>query len=154
MSELVEVKVLLGKNGILPKQMTPGSAGFDFFAPVDAVIFPKEIVKIDTRVRFKFPPKTWIQLATKSSHAIKGLTVLGGVCDNDYRGNIIFIIKNLSEEIHMIKKGGAVGQGIFQTMTSIEFSVTTEREAKWNSGSERKAQGFGSTTVGAKEMKK
>ena len=40
----------------LPQRATAGSAGYDFFAPVDLVLAPGETIKIPTGVR------SWIQV--------------------------------------------------------------------------------------------
>jgi len=65
---------------------------------------------------------------------------MGGVIDSGYRGEVMVIIKNLSEEIYNITPGQKIAQIIIQPFVSPEL-----KEEIINDDTERQTKGFGSS---------
>lgn len=133
----------------LPIRKTKCSAGYDFEAAEDTIIpsFKKgtKPTLVKTGVKAYMKEDEVLILANRSSNpGKKGLIMANsiGVVDSDYYGNpdndghIMFAFYNIKEEDVEIKKGEAIGQGIFQKFLSIDNDNATE---------ERKG-GFGSTS--------
>src|SRR5215203_3786145 len=89
----------LSPNAILLERKTPQSAGYDL-TPVSAfTLAPGEQQLLNLELALGIPEGTYGQLHIRSSLAKKkGLTVLAGVIDADYRGPINIILHNLGNE--------------------------------------------------------
>ena len=132
----------------MPVRKTKHSAGYDIEALEDTIIpsFQKgdKPTLVKTGIKAYMAEDEVLILANRSSNpGKKGLILANsiGVIDSDYYGNkendghIMFAFYNIKDEDILIKKGDAIGQGIFQ-----KFLVTDDD----NAGGERKG-GFGST---------
>ena len=133
----------------LPIRKTAKSAGYDFECAEDIVVpsFKKGMAPtlIKTGVKAYFKKDEVLYLYNRSSNPKKKGLVLAnsvGVIDADYYnnpdndGHIMFAFYNIKEEDVLIKKGEAIGQGIFQKfLTSDDDQATGER-----------LSGFGSTS--------
>ena len=133
----------------LPIRKTKCSAGYDIEAAEDTVIpsFKKgnKPTLVKTGLKAYMQEDEVLILANRSSNpGKKGLILANsiGVIDSDYYenpdndGHIMFAFYNIKEEDIEIKKGDAIGQGIFQ-----KFLITDNDVA----GGERTG-GFGSTS--------
>ncbi len=129
----------------LPKRATKGSAGYDFFLPMNITIKPKESLQIPTGIRAKIVPGWLLEMLPKSSQGFKFRLQLDntiGVIDSDYfdaknEGHIIVQITNdtYEEKIMKIMKGKAFVQGIF-----LPYGITVDDDTDGN-----RVGGFGST---------
>ena len=133
----------------LPIRKTKYSAGYDIEAAEDCIIssFKKgaKPTLIKTGLKAYMGEDEVLILANRSSNpGKKGLILANsiGVIDSDYYGNpdndghIMFAFYNVKDEDVEIKKGDAIGQGIFQ-----KFLTTDEDVA-----SGERTGGFGSTS--------
>lgn len=130
----------------LPRRATKGSAGYDFYAPVDITLKPGETMKIPTGIRVKMEPEWVLQVFPRSGLGFKYRLQLDntvGVIDSDYyysdnEGHIFCKITNDSKENKSIevKAGTGICQGIF-----VEYGVTVDDDADGIRNG-----GFGSTT--------
>lgn len=107
----------------LPEPATYGSAGSDFYAPVDISLVPNASIVIATGVKAHCAPFTMLNIYPRSGLGFKYFVRLAntvGVIDSDYYGNedndgCIFVkIRNEGQKELKIKKGEAFCQGIFQ----------------------------------------
>ena len=111
----------------LPVRKTKCSAGYDIESAEDTVIpsFKKgnKPTLVKTGIKAYMGEDEVLILANRSSNpGKKGLILANsiGVIDSDYYGNpdndghIMFAFYNIKEEDIEIKKGDAIGQGIFQ----------------------------------------
>jgi len=80
----------------LPRRATNGSAGFDIYAPDPIVLLPGMPVKVETGLQLFVPDGLVGKLESRSSLAIRGVLVLGGVIDSDYQGEISVLLTNVS----------------------------------------------------------
>lgn len=130
----------------LPKRATKGSAGYDFFAPVDIVLNPGETVKIPTGIRVEMNPDWVLKLYPRSGLGFKYRLQLNntvGIIDSDYfysdnEGHIFSKITNDTNEgkTVTISAGTGVMQGIF-----LEYGITEDDDV-----TTVRNGGFGSTT--------
>jgi dUTP pyrophosphatase len=133
----------------MPIRKTKYSAGYDIEAAEDCIIpsFKKGMkpTLVKTGVKAYMLEDEVLILANRSSNpGKKGLILANsiGVIDSDYYGNpdndghIMFAFFNIKDEDIEIKKGDAIGQGIFQ-----KFLVVDE-----DSADGERLGGFGSTS--------
>lgn len=126
----------------IPTRATPGSVGYDVTSVETVKIQHGETVKISTGISCMTPAGTYIRIAPRSSLSKKGLTVEGGVIDNDYRGDIGVLIHNQTSthKPMVIRAGQRIAQFIFET-NSLPCLLTTD----FLPDTERGQGGFGST---------
>lgn len=97
-----------------PSKGTTGAAGFDLRAADRFEVPGWGRTMVSTGVSIKLPPGCYGRIAGRSSLALMGLTVLGGVVDEDYSGEIMVIIANLSEVNLIMEKGAKIAQLILE----------------------------------------
>ncbi len=130
----------------LPKRATTGSAGYDFFSPIDFTLAPGETIKLATGIRVKIDEGWVLKLYPRSGLGFKFRLQMNntvGIIDSDYyhsdnEGHIFAKITNDSNEgkTLSIKQGEGFMQGIF-----VEYGVTYDDEV-----TAIRNGGFGSTT--------
>lgn len=105
----------------LPKRATAGSAGYDFFSPVDFELKPGETIKIPTGIRCEMDSHWVLMLFPRSSLGFKyqmGMCNTIPVVDADYaysdnEGHIFVKLVNRGDKMVEIKRGEGFAQGIF-----------------------------------------
>lgn len=144
-SEYKNVNIELEENGILPTLGSEYSAGFDFYyTGEDIIVIPPGKHKlIPLNIKLELNKDTVLLFYTKSSYAVKGIFVLGGVIDSDYRGTIGAILMNLGDSEVEIEPYMKVCQGIIHNIESrmVRFNQVDSIVSKTNRGE----GGFGST---------
>ena len=131
----------------LPKRATTGSAGYDFFAPVDICLEKNKTILVPTGIRAKIDEGWVLNIFPRSGLGFKHRIQLDntvGIIDSDYyyssnEGHIMIKIScDAYDEGHMVEiiKGSGFAQGIF-----MPFGITADDEV-----SEIRDGGFGSTT--------
>lgn len=130
----------------LPARATKGSAGYDFFSPLDFTLNPGESIKIPTGIRVFIEDGWVLKIYPRSGLGFKYRLQLNntvGIIDSDYyysdnEGHMFIKITNDSRENKTlsIKKGDAFAQGIF-----VEYGITYDDAA-----CETRNGGFGSTS--------
>ena len=131
---------LLNENAVAPSRGTPDSAGLDVSCTEDIVIEPHSFVTIPLHLSVECRPGTYVQLQERSSMAIKGLTLAGGVIDSDYRGNIHAIPINNSNVPVVLKKGQKFAQMIVKHISLPSVAIVNALTP-----TKRGEKGFGST---------
>ena len=130
----------------LPVRKTKGSAGYDFEAGEDTLIPAKSVLPtlIPTGIKAYMRSDEVLYLYNRSSNPKKKGLVLAnsvGVIDSDYYGNpdndghIMFAFYNVKNEDIIIKKGEAIGQGVFSKYLLIDDDTAATK----------RIGGFGST---------
>lgn len=130
----------------LPMRATVGSAGYDFFVPVDVVLHPGETIKIPTGIRVWMEKEWVLKSYPRSGLGFKYRLQLNntvGIIDSDYynsdnEGHIFAKITNDSNEEKSVslKTGEGFMQGIF-----VEYGITVD-----DAVTDVRNGGFGSTT--------
>ena len=113
----------------LPVRATAGSAGYDFFAPVDITMKPGETVKIPTGIRVEMEQDWVLKCYPRSGLGFKFRLQLNntvGIIDSDYfysdnEGHIFAKITNDSNEGKSVSIQAGTGfmQGIFVCYASV-----------------------------------
>ncbi len=98
----------------LPKFALSGDAGMDLFSLEDKIIKNGQITEIHTGIEIELPPQTVGLIWDKGGVAHMGLKTMGGVIDENYRGEIIIIVSNLSFGDYIVEKGDKVAQLLIQ----------------------------------------
>ncbi len=143
-----------GKGGVeayktlkLPARATAGSAGYDFYSPVDFTLKPNETIKIPTGIRSKIENGWVLMIYPRSGLGFKYRLQLNntvGVIDSDYynsdnEGHIMIKITNCSNENKTVtvKSGEAFAQGVF-TPFGITYNDSADGERNGGFGSTNK----------------
>jgi deoxyuridine 5'-triphosphate nucleotidohydrolase len=135
---------------IIPEIKTEGSIGFDLQAQESHKIHPKDSQLITTGIAITPPPGYFAKVESRSSFAMNGFIVVGGIIDPDYTGEIKVILKNLSEfQTANIKREDRIAQIILYKACTGRIKEVQELQQ-----THRGNRGFGSTRVNAvkKEM--
>lgn len=148
-------RFLLDSNGVagateydtvkLPMRATKGSAGYDFYSPIDFMLAPGETIKVATGIRVCMEEGWVLKIYPRSGLGFKyrlGLNNTVGIIDQDYyfsdnEGHIQIKMTNASNEgkTLSVKAGDAFAQGIF-----IEYGITYDDDV-----TDQRNGGFGST---------
>jgi dUTP pyrophosphatase len=129
----------------LPSYATPGAAGADLRAAVDAdlILEPGAHALVPTGLKIALPAGHEAQVRPRSGLAAKhALTVVNapGTVDADYRGEIHVILINLGTQAVTIERGMRIAQMVVAPVVQAVFSAVDELD-----GTERGSGGFGST---------
>ena len=131
----------LDARAVLPKRGSALAAGLDVCSIEDLNIAPRQRVMARTGLAVAIPPGFYGRVAPRSGLASKkGLDVLAGVIDSDYRGEVCVLLYNTGDEPIKLPAGSKICQLI------VEQIITPE--AAWASDLDetaRGAGGFGST---------
>lgn len=131
---------LLSDRARLPTRANPLDAGMDLYTPLFERIEPGEITQINLWIASEFPSGYFCMIKDRSSLAAKGIHVLGGVIDPDYRGPWKVVLINLSQDRHRLEAGDRIAQALLLPVVS--YSII---QASSLSETERGEKGFGST---------
>ncbi len=144
---MTKVKIINKSGNPLPKYKTELSAGMDLHAHIEEPITlkPLERALVPTGLHIELDQGYEAQIRPRSGLAIKkGVTVLNtpGTIDADYRGEIMVIMINLSNEEFIITNGERICQMIIAKHETVRWS-----EVEVLNDTERGAGGFGHTGV-------
>lgn len=134
--------VMLDAGAKMPVRSTGGSAGYDLSAANRTSVMPWRTEPVDTGVHVAIP-EGWVGLVfERSSLHKRGLSLANkvGVIDSDYRGPIVLMMRNSTEQERVIDMGERVAQLVIVPFVSpdlIEVGSLDETE--------RSEGGFGST---------
>lgn len=130
----------------LPKRATKGSAGYDFFSPIDIVLNPGESIKVPTGIRCHINEGWVLKCYPRSGLGFKFRLQLNntvGIIDSDYynaknEGHIFAKVTNDSNEKKVVRLSAGEGfiQGVF-----VEYGITEDDDAEGE-----RIGGMGSTT--------
>ena len=130
----------------LPRRATAGSAGYDFFSPVDVVLHPGETIKIPTGIRVEMDQEWVLKCYPRSGLGFKYRLQMNntvGIIDSDYfysdnEGHIFAKITNDTNKGKTVEIPAGTGfmQGIF-----VEYGITVDDEV-----TDVRNGGLGSTT--------
>lgn len=131
----IQLKILdsrLGKQFPLPEYATPGSAGVDLRACIDAPlqILPKQTVLIETGMAVFIADDTIAAtILPRSGLGHRHGIVLGnlvGLIDSDYQGPLMISVWNRSDEIYTISPGERIAQLVFLPVIKAAFDIVSD----------------------------
>ncbi len=126
----------------LPTRAHKNDAGLDLYSAENCTLFSGDIAGIKTGIKMQIPDGHAGLIWDKSGLARAGLHTLGGVIDSGYRGEIVVLIKNLSEDIFNISAGQKIAQILIQKIEALEVA-----EGEISDETERDGNGFGSSGI-------
>lgn len=134
------------QNLKLPRRATTGSAGYDFYSPVDFDLQPGESLKMPTGIRVQMEEGWVLKVYPRSGLGFKYRLQLNntvGIIDSDYfysdnEGHIFAKLTNDTNENKVVELKADTGfmQGIF-----VEYGITVDDDV-----TDVRNGGFGSTT--------
>ena len=113
LSEKVKIQKL-DTNAKIPERATNGSVGYNLHAPISTIIPASQSIKIPLNFAISTPSSLYPLITDCSSLASKGITICGGIIDNDYRGNVIVCLHNETNLPFCITKHDSIAQLIFE----------------------------------------
>lgn len=128
-----------------PFRGTQHAAAIDFHSPPNwepRYIEPGLPLVIPLNYAVQIPHGHYGQLAIRSSLALRGLMLLGGVIDSDYRGEVRAIVVNSSTVPFLLEPGSRFCQMIVVQISEAGLEFVTHRNQLTDTG---RAGGFGST---------
>ena len=144
---MVKIKVVNTGCQPLPAYATSQSAGMDLRANIESPItlHPMERTLVPTGIRIELPEGYEAQVRPRSGLALKhGITVLNtpGTIDADYRGELMVLLINFSQDDFVIQEGERIAQMVIAKHEQAEFvEVETLDETERGTG------GYGHTGV-------
>lgn len=130
----------LQKNAIVPIYDHADDAGFGIYSIEEKILKPMEYYAVATGISSEIPQDYFVSFRDRSSMAVKGLHIMGGVIDAGYRGEWKVILINLSGADYKIEVGDKIAQGILQSAKQAKIEVVEDL-----SNTSRGEGGFGST---------
>ncbi len=131
-------------DAVTPIYASPGACAFDLSLIEDAMIAPRQIVRLRTGLVICVPEGYTLLIAARSSLPRKyGLCVPQGfgIVDNDFCGSedeLLIQLLNFTNKPTFVKKGDRLAQGLFIPMVKGTFHEITQLKTESRGG-------FGST---------
>lgn len=91
---MIDVKIKRFDDTPLPRYATDGSSCLDCYAPKGGVIYPGQIKQVPLGFAVELPPGWEFQVRPRSGLSTKGIVVVLGTVDSDYRGELALILQN------------------------------------------------------------
>ena len=128
---------------VMPKQMTKGSVGLDIAVSKPITFFPHYVTKVHTGLAMEIPKGYHGEIHIRSSWGKKGIRLANctGIIDSDYRGEIILIVINDTNDVYYAPEEERIAQFILVKDPAFKIEEVTELGR-----TERGIGGFGSTS--------
>lgn len=134
----------INKKSKTPFKVSSAAAGFDIYsADEPKTLSQLKVTPIKTGLRVKIPRGYYGRVAPTSGLALRGLHVLAGVVDSDYRGEIVVVLINLSSTEIQISTGDKIAQLICERILLPELEESPDLPMD---DSKRGDRGFGEMT--------
>lgn len=133
---------LLREGARLPKRATAGSTGLDLYACLDAPVdLMQDVTLVPTGIAVEVPPGYDAQIRPRSGLGRRGVDIIFGTLDPDYRGEVFVSMRTFgSTQTFRIEHGDRIAQLVIARMEDVAVEQVEEL-----SDSERGAGGHGST---------
>lgn len=119
--------------------------GIDMSQEEIAILEPEQCLKIGTNISIELPKNTYLDICSRSGLSInQGLVVTNAPAriDNDYRGEIIIGIRNISNSQKRISIGDRVAQCTLHKQIKTKYKIVNNL-----SNTERGEKGLGSSGI-------
>ena len=137
------MRVALTDGGRAPSRGSDKAAGLDLYATESKFLWPLCPTKIQLSLRVELPEMSWAKIEARSGLGGRGVVILGGVIDEDYRGSIVVQLVLCRWWPMHIACGDRVAQLVVQPCTDIgDIEVVPPMEL---TATARGEGGFGST---------
>lgn len=143
-SELIDIKVqLLHPAAKVPTYAHTGPYGdlcADLYAVAFTPLMPKIVAAVKTGIALEFAPEYGALVEDRSGLACQGITILAGVIDPGYRGELKVMMLNTSSVVWSIQPGDRIAQLRIVRRYEATFTVVNAVAP-----APRGSKGFGST---------
>lgn len=139
----VKIKKLTNHSEYEIKYQTDGASGFDCHSCETKLLDPMQRHKVSLGFAIEIPPGYEGQVRSRSGLSLKkGLMVIPGTIDSDYRGEVCAIVINMSNERQIIAETDRIAQFVIAPVLQAGLEFVDEL-----SETVRGENGFGSTGV-------
>lgn len=138
----------LESSAIVPQYQSLGAAGFDLHALDTLSIAAGNTAMVRTGLAFQIPVGYELQIRPRSGLSAKTkirVSNAPGTIDSDYRGEVLVILDNISQnqaDSFKITAGDRIAQAVLQKVEKLNFQVVEELDE-----TKRADRGLGSTGV-------
>lgn len=128
---------------LIPNRQREGDAGFDLHSCESGVVRPSDQRIVDTGIAVAIPDGHVGLIRDRSGLAAKKyITVMGGVIDSNYRGELKVILRNHDiDAVYFFRKGDRIAQLVIVPLCTLPVEVV----AHFNDDTPRGNAGFGSS---------
>ena len=130
----------MNNHASLPTRATPEAA-------TSVEILPGERKLVLLGLALEMPRGCYGRIAPRSSFALRGIDVAGGVIDPDFRGEVKVILVNNGQESLSVRPGDRVGQLILEKYAKVNLQGAEDLTHTLRGG-----EGFGSTGVAVRSL--
>jgi dUTP pyrophosphatase len=130
----------ISADAVIPVCATSGSAGYDLVSIEEKTLKCGGFGPVAIGWKFALPSSCFGRISPRSGLALKGIDVLAGIVDNDYRGEVKVILINHGKEPLNITKGMKIAQLVLHRLHKIAVQEVSELD-----NTVRGEGGFGST---------
>jgi dUTP pyrophosphatase len=142
--EIFPVKInLLHPDAKVPKRGSLDAAGYDLYCIEEVRLIAGLTAKVRLGFSTEMPYQIHGRIEARSGLALKGVAVVTGVIDADYRGEwcvIMHYLPGSGENMFLFAPGDKVAQVVFRPTVAVHFEQSAEL-----SDTARGAGGFGSS---------
>ena len=125
----------------MPTRATPGSAAYDIYAAGPTTVPARGQALVDTDLAMELPRHVYGQMKSRSGPTTRNrVTVQAGTIDQDYRGRVILVMVNDSDQNFPVRQGDRIAQMVLELHVTPQVQQVTELD-----GTTRGEAGFGST---------
>jgi len=130
----------LHPNAKLPTRNYPDDIGLDVYSLEDVTVPAHSVVIVGTGIKIKPADGVWLQGESRSGMAANvGVSLLGGIIDHKYRGEIKIILSNHKDSDYPVRVGDKIAQLVERPILIHEVEEGALDET------ERGSSGFGSS---------
>ena len=135
----LKVKKIVEKAQI-PTKHNPNDAAFDLYVVNDILIPAGTTDIVHTGICIEIPAGYFGKIESRSSLAKRGIFCTAGVIDSGYRGEVMIVMNNMSQENYSAKQGDRIAQIIILKLENFEIVASESLDENLDRGG-----GFGSS---------
>lgn len=142
---MIDLKIKrLSDTATLPTYGSERAACMDLYADLgkypEISVSPHSVRKIGTGFAFQPPTGYMLQILQRSGMASKGIYPVGGIVDEDYRGEVVVALHNGSDKPYIVHHGDRIAQMAVRAYAQANLIKVDELD-----NTDRANGGFGST---------
>ena len=130
----------IAEKALIPTKHNPHDAAFDLYAVNDILIPIGTTDIVHTGICIEIPSGYFGKIESRSSLAKRGIFCTAGVIDSGYRGEVMIVMNNMSQQNYPIKQGDRIAQMIIHRVENIEVGTSESLDENLDRGG-----GFGSS---------
>lgn len=122
LNSYITFKVKLIKyNSTLPFKADSGCAGYDVFSSEEILIEKGKRKLVPIGIAIEIPNYYYLRVAPRSGLSLRGIDIGAGVIDSSYRGEIMVLVINNSDEDFLVEEGYKIAQLIMERCANPEI---------------------------------